>query len=45
MNTKRTLYGLNEEEQEMLNLVRQFAENEVAPRAAEIDQQDNSPGI
>jgi alkylation response protein AidB-like acyl-CoA dehydrogenase len=43
MNTKRTLYGLNEEEQEMLNLVRQFAENEVAPRAAEIDQTGQFP--
>jgi alkylation response protein AidB-like acyl-CoA dehydrogenase len=43
MNTKRTLYGLNEEEQEMLDLVRQFAENEVAPRAAEIDQTGQFP--
>jgi alkylation response protein AidB-like acyl-CoA dehydrogenase len=43
MNTKRTSYGLNEEEQVMFDLVREFAEKEVAPRAAEIDQTGQFP--
>jgi len=43
MNTKRTSYGLNEEEQEMLDVVREFAEQHVAPRAAEIDQTAQFP--
>jgi alkylation response protein AidB-like acyl-CoA dehydrogenase len=36
-------YGLNEEEQEMINVVREFAEQHVAPRAAEIDQTGQYP--
>jgi alkylation response protein AidB-like acyl-CoA dehydrogenase len=43
MNAKRTSYGLNEEEQEMINVVREFAEQQVAPRAAEIDQTAQYP--
>ncbi len=43
MNAKRTSYGLNEEEQEMINVVREFAEQHVAPRAAEIDQTAQFP--
>lgn len=43
MNTNRRSYGLNEEEQEMLDLVREFAEQKVAPRAAEIDQTGQFP--
>ena len=43
MNTKSASYGLNEEEQEMLGVVREFAEQYVAPRAAEIDQTAQFP--
>ncbi len=43
MNTKRALYGLNEEEQEMIEVVREFADQYVAPRAAEIDQTAQFP--
>ena len=43
MNPNRASYGLNEEEQEMLNLVHEFAEQKVAPRAAEIDQTGQFP--
>jgi alkylation response protein AidB-like acyl-CoA dehydrogenase len=43
MNTMRASYGLNEEEQEMVNVVREFAEQHVAPRAAEIDQTGQFP--
>jgi alkylation response protein AidB-like acyl-CoA dehydrogenase len=43
MNTKKALYGLSEEEQEMLDLGREFAEKQVAPRAAEIDQTGQYP--
>ena len=43
MNTKKTSYGLNEEEQVMFDLVREFAEKEVAPRAAEIDRTGQFP--
>ncbi|MGZ6366813.1 MAG: acyl-CoA dehydrogenase family protein, partial [Ktedonobacteraceae bacterium] len=43
MNAMRASYGLNEEEQEMINVVREFAEQYVAPRAAEIDQTAQFP--
>jgi alkylation response protein AidB-like acyl-CoA dehydrogenase len=43
MDAKRASYGLNEEEQEMINVVREFAEQQVAPRAAEIDQTGQYP--
>jgi len=43
MITKKTSYGLNEEEQVMFDLVREFAEKEVAPRAAEIDRTGQFP--
>jgi len=43
MNAIRASYGLNEEEQEMINVVREFAEQHVAPRAAEIDQTGQYP--
>jgi alkylation response protein AidB-like acyl-CoA dehydrogenase len=43
MNTNKASYGLNEEEQEMIDLVREFAEQKVAPRAAEIDQTGQFP--
>ena len=43
MNTKSASYGLNEEEQEMLGVVREFAEQYVASRAAEIDQTAQFP--
>ena len=43
MNRPKTSYGLNEEEQEMINVVREFAEQHVAPRAAEIDQTAQYP--
>jgi alkylation response protein AidB-like acyl-CoA dehydrogenase len=36
-------YGLNEEEQEMINVVREFADQYVASRAAEIDQAGQFP--
>ncbi len=36
-------YGLDEEEQEMINVVSEFAEQYVAPRAAEIDQTAQFP--
>ncbi len=38
MNSIKASYGLSEEEQEMINVVREFAEEHVASRAAEIDQ-------
>lgn len=43
MNTNRASYGLNEEELEMIDLVREFAEQKVAPRAAEIDRTGEFP--
>jgi len=43
MNAMRASYGLNEEEQEMITVVREFAEQHVAPRAAEIDQTAQFP--
>ena len=43
MNAMRASYGLNEEEQEMINVVREFAVQHVAPRAAEIDQTAQYP--
>ena len=43
MNAMRASYGLNEEEQEMINVVREFAEQYVAPRAAQIDQTAQFP--
>jgi alkylation response protein AidB-like acyl-CoA dehydrogenase len=43
MNAMRASYGLNEDEQEMINVVREFAEQHVAPRAAEIDQTGQFP--
>ena len=43
MNAMRASYGLNEEEQEMINVVREFAQQHVAPRAAEIDQTGQFP--
>lgn len=43
MNTMRASYGLNEEEQEMITVVSEFAEQHVAPRAAEIDQTAQFP--
>lgn len=43
MLTQKTSYGLNEEEQVMFDLVREFAEKEVAPRAAEIDRTGQFP--
>lgn len=43
MNASRTSYGLNEEEQAMVDLVREFAEQKVAPRAAEIDHTGQFP--
>ena len=43
MNRIKASYGLSEEEQEMINVVREFAEQHVAPRAAEIDQTGQFP--
>ena len=43
MNRTKASYGLNEEEQEMINVVHEFAEQYVAPRAAEIDQSGQFP--
>ena len=43
MNRTKSSYGLNEEEQEMINVVHEFAEQYVAPRAAEIDQSGQFP--
>ncbi len=43
MNTNRATYGLNEEEQEMIDVVGEFAEQKVAPRAAAIDQTGQFP--
>jgi alkylation response protein AidB-like acyl-CoA dehydrogenase len=43
MGTNRASYGLSEEEQERIDLVREFAEQKVAPRAAAIDQTGQFP--
>src|SRR5689334_17164605 len=43
MNRIKAAYGLSEEEQEMINVVREFADQYVAPRAAEIDQSGQFP--
>jgi len=43
MTSRKASYGLNEDEQEMINVVREFAEQHVAPRAAEIDQSGQFP--
>lgn len=43
MNRIKAAYGLSEEEQEMINVVREFADQYLAPRAAEIDQSGQFP--
>ena len=43
MTSIKASYGLNEDEQEMINVVREFAEQHVAPRAADIDQSGQFP--